>query len=72
MFVVVLETLVGVFVSSVMWSELLMKYVISCPLWSLVYGYQRVECAFASPVRTECGMFVMCCMQCCMSVSAIL
>ena len=29
-------------------------------------------CAFTSPVRTECGMFVMCCMQCCMSVSAVL
>ena len=25
-----------------------------------------------SPVRTECGMFVMYCMQCCMSVSAVL
>ena len=23
-----------------------------------------MECAFTSPVRTECGMFVMCCMQC--------
>ena len=29
-------------------------------------------CAFTSPVRTECGMFVMYCMQCCMSVSAVL
>ena len=28
----------------------------------------RVECVFTSPVRTECGMFVMCCMQCCMSM----
>ena len=28
-----------------------------------------MECAFTSPVRTECGMFVMYCMQCCMSVS---
>ena len=27
---------------------------------------------FTSPVRTECGMLVMCCMQCCMSVSAVL
>lgn len=25
-----------------------------------------------SPVRTECGMFVMCCMQCVMSESAVL
>ena len=24
-----------------------------------------MECAFTSPVRTECGMFVMYCMQCC-------
>ena len=31
-----------------------------------------MECAFTSPVRTECGMFVMRCMQCCMSVSAVL
>ena len=32
--------------------------------WSSVYECQRVECAFTSPVRTECGMFVMYCMQC--------
>ena len=57
---VVFGTLVGVFVFSVMWSELLMTSAISCPLWS-VYECQRVECAFTSPVRTECGMFVMCC-----------
>ena len=30
-----------------MWSELLMRSVFEC---------QRVECAFTSPVRTECGM----------------
>ena len=59
----VFGTLVGVF--SVMWSELLITSAISCPLWS-----QRVECAFTSPVRTECGIFVMYCMQCCMYVSA--
>ena len=35
-------------------------------IW-LVYGCQRVECAFTSPLRIECGMFVMCCMQCCKS-----
>ena len=51
---VVFGTLVGVF--SVMWSELLMTSAISCPLWSSVYECQRVECAFTSPVRTECGM----------------
>ena len=60
------------FVFSVMWSELLMTSAISCPLWSSVYECQRVECAFTSPVRTVCGMFVMYCMQCCISVSAIL
>ena len=69
---VVFGTLVGVFVFSVMWSELLMTSAISCPLWSSVYECQRVECASTSPVRTECGMFVMYCMQCCMSVSAVL
>ena len=41
-------------------------------LWSSVYECQRVECAFASPVRTECGLFVMCYMQRCVSVSAVL
>ena len=65
---VVFGTLVGVF--SVMWSELLMTSAISCPLWSSVYECHKVECTFTSPVRTECGVFVMCCMQCCMSVSA--
>ena len=45
---------------------------ISCPLWSSVYECQRVKCAFISPVMTECVMFVMYCMQCCMSVSAVL
>ena len=69
---VVFDTLVGVFVFSVMWFELLMSSAISCHRWSSVYECQRVECVFTSPVRTECGMFVMYCMQCCMSVSAIL
>ena len=69
---VVFDTLVGVFVFSVMWSEMLMTSAISCPLWSSVNECQRVECAFTSPVRSECGMFVMYCMQCCMSVSALL
>ena len=66
-YTLVLGTLVGVFVFSVMWSELLMTSAISCPLWLSVY-----ECAFTSPVRTECDMYVMYCMQCCMSVSAVL
>ena len=56
----------------VIWSELLMTSVLSCPLWSLVYECQTVECAFTSPVRTECGMFVMYCLQCCMPVSDVL
>ena len=71
---VVFGTLVGVF--SVMWSELLMTSAISCPLWSSVYECQRGESALTSPVRTDCGMFVMYCMQYCMqycmSVSAVL
>ena len=67
---VVFDTHVGVF--SVMWSEFLMTSAISCPLWSSVYECHRVECAFTSPVRTECGMFVMCCMQCCMSMTHVL
>ena len=69
---VVLGTLVGVFVFSVMWSELLMTSAISCPLWSSVYECQILECASTSPVRTECVFFVMYCMQGCMSVSAVL
>ena len=69
---VVFGTLVGVFVFSVMGSELLMASAISCPLWSSVYECQRVECAFTSPVWSECGMVVMNCMQYCMSVSAVL
>ena len=68
----VFGTVVGVFVFSVMWSELLMTSAINCPLWSSVYECQRVECAFTSSVRTECGVFVMDFMQCCMSVSAVL
>ena len=56
---VVFGTLVGVFVFSVMWSELLMTSDMNCPQWSSVYECQRVECAFTSPGRTECGMFVM-------------
>ena len=69
---VVFGTLAGDFVFSVMWSELLMTSAISCPLWSSVYECQSVECVFTSPVRTECGMLVMYCMQCCMFVSAVL
>ena len=69
---VVFVTLVGVFVFRVIWSELLVTSATSCLMWSSVYECQRVECAFTSPVRTECGMFVMYCMQWCMSVSAVL
>ena len=69
---VVFGTLVDVFMFSVIWSELLMTLAICCPLWSSVYECHKVECVFTSPVRTECDMFVLCCMQCCMSVSAVL
>ena len=65
-------SLVGVDVFSVMRSELLMTSAVSCLLCSSVYECHKVECAFTSPVRTECGMFLMCCMQCCMCVSAVL
>ena len=51
------------FVFSVIWSELLMTSVICCPPWSSVYECHKVECAFTSPVRTECDKFVMCCMS---------
>ena len=49
-----------------------MASAISCSLWSSVYEYQKVDGAFTSPMRTECGVFVMYCMQWCMSVSAVL
>ena len=65
-------TLVSVLVFSVMWSELLMTSSICYPLWSSVYECHEVKCAITSPVRIGCGTFVMCCMQCCMSVSAVL
>ena len=64
-------TLIGVFLFSVMWSMLLMTSAISCARWSSVYEYHKVECTFTSPMRTECGMFAMCDMQCCMSVSTV-
>ena len=67
----VFGTLVGLSVFSVMWSELLMTSAISFPLWSSVNECHKVECAFTSPVRTDCSMFVMCCIQCCMSVYAV-
>ena len=49
-----------------------MTSAISCPLRSSVYEYQKVECVLTSPMRTECGMFVIYLMQCCLSVSAVL
>ena len=61
---VVFGTLVGVFVISVMWSELQMTSSISCALWSSVYECHKVECAFTSPVRIECGMCAVCSMVC--------
>ena len=59
-------------VFSVIWAELLMISAINCPLRSPVYEYQRVEFSSTFPVRTECDMFVMCCIQCCMFVSTVL
>ena len=47
---VVLGTLVGMFVFSVMWSELLMTSAISYPLWSSVY-----ECQGVVRGRSCCG-----------------
>ena len=46
-----------------MWYELLMTSAISGPLWGVRSHYA---------VRTECGMFVMYCMQCCMFVLDVL
>ena len=37
-----------------------------------MYECHNVECVFTSPARTEYNRFVMYCMQCCMSVSAVL
>ena len=37
-----------------------MTSAISCPHWSSVYDCQRVECAFTSPVRNECGVCDVC------------
>ena len=51
---VVFGTLVGVFVFSVIWSELVMPSAISCSLWSSAYECQRVEYAFTSPVSVVC------------------
>ena len=42
----VFGTLVGVFMFSDMWSELLIPFVISGPLWSSVYKGHKVEGAF--------------------------
>ena len=40
-----------------------MTSAISCHLWSSVYECHKVKCAFTSLMRTQCGMFVMCCMS---------
>ena len=40
---VVLDTMIGVPVFSVIWSELVMTSAISFPLWSPVYECERVE-----------------------------
>ena len=56
---------------SVMWSELLMTYAISFLCGHQCTSARGGVCVHIS-VRTECGMFVTYCMQCCMSVSAVL
>ena len=38
-------------VFSVMWSDFRMTSAISCLLWSSVYEFHKVECAFTFPVR---------------------
>ena len=45
-----------------------MSYYFYFVLCLSVYECHKVECAFTSPVMTECGMFVMCCIY----VSAVL
>ena len=45
--------------SSVLFGTLVGVFVFSV-MWSVC---QRVECAFTSPVRISCGLFVMCCMS---------
>ena len=60
----VFGTLVGVFVFSVMWSELQMICAICCPLWSSVYECHKVECAFTSPVRTVSSVECLCQLFC--------
>ena len=55
---VVLGTLVGGFVFSVMWSDLLMTYAISCLLWSSVYEcmeYVRCVCVWLGAAWVERG-----------------
>ena len=37
---------------------------INSPQWASVYKCQREECAFTSPVRTGCGLLVMCSVVC--------
>ena len=62
---VVIGALVGVFVFSVLWSELLMASAISCHLWSSEYECQRVSvCShLRQPVGTHCCevMYFGCC-----------
>ena len=60
--VVMFGALIGVPVFSIICFELLMTPAISCPLWSSVCECHIIEWAFASPVRIECVMSVMCCM----------
>ena len=47
-------------------------YYLSSVVISACMSAREYECAFTSPMRTECGMFVMCCMQHCLSMSTVL
>ena len=62
-------SLVGVLVFSVMWSELLMPSAIS---WHQCISAREGSMRLRLRWGTECGMVVLCCMSCCMSVSAVL
>ena len=57
---VMFNTLVGVFVLSVIWSELFMISDMIYPLWASLCKYHRLECVLTSPVRTAFGVLVMC------------
>ena len=54
---VVFGTLVGVFLFSVMRSELLMTSAISCPLWSSVYKWHKGKSVIGSKGMSSISKF---------------